>query len=433
MKPTRREFIHNGLTFVSLGMAAPALLARAAESAAAARHAGEGRILVVLQLSGGNDGLNTVIPYADPLYYQARPTIGINRSQVVPLSEKIGLHPGMAALKPLYEQGRLAIVQGAGYPNPNRSHFRSMEIWQTADPVSTIPGEGWLGRYFDDDGHLRENPLAGINFGGELPRTLASDFGSVVSMQSPQTFQLQPIAGQERQAEIQAFLQLYSQGTMASGYPDLVRKVGRNAYTSSEKIKRALVVKPGDGPELGAPSGQALDAPPAYPTTGQGRNVRLSPLGENLRTIAQLIAADLGTRIFYVSQGGFDTHANQPTTQSRLLQDLADSLAAFYGDLKQRGLENQVTLVAFSEFGRRVQENASSGTDHGAAGPMFVLGGAVRGGLYGEHPALDDLYQGDLKFHVDFRQVYATLLDRWLNAPSQKILNGSFQPLPLFG
>jgi uncharacterized protein (DUF1501 family) len=220
---------------------------------------------------------------------------------------------------------------------------------------------------------------------------------------------------------------------MANNYADLIRKVGRGAYTSSEQIKKALSAQPGDGPELGTPSGQALDAPPAYPTTGQGRNAKRSTLSEDLHTVAQLIAADLGTRIYYISTGGFDTHANQPNTQARLLQDTADSLAAFYGDLQQRGLADRVTVVTFSEFGRRVQENASSGTDHGAAGPMFVLGGAVKGGLYGQYPALEDLYQGDLKFNVDFRQVYATLLDQWLATPSQKILNGSFQHLPLFG
>jgi uncharacterized protein (DUF1501 family) len=431
MNPTRREFIKNGLTFVSLGMAAPAILARAAAEKALPGSGGgarSGKILVVLQLSGGNDGLNTVIPYTEDLYYRARPTLAIRRADVVPLSDKIGLHPSMSALKPLYEQGHLAVIQGAGYPNPNRSHFRSMEIWQTADPTSAIAGEGWLGRYFDDEGHLRENPLAGINFGGELPRTLYADYGSVVSMQSPESFQLQPIAGPEREAEVRAFTALYSTGTMANSYLDLIRKTGMGAYTSSEKIKKALAAKPGDGPELGTPSGQSLDAAPAYPAQGRG-----SLLANNLRTVARLIGADLGTRIFYVSTGGFDTHANQPNNHANLLKDVADSIAAFYADLQQRGRANDVVLMTFSEFGRRVQENASSGTDHGAAGPMFVVGGAVKGGLYGQYPSLEDLNQGDLKFNVDFRQVYATILDRWLSAPSQKILNARFEPLPFLG
>src|SRR5581483_4731432 len=257
----------------------------------------------------------------------------------------IGLHPSMSALKPLYEQGHLAVIQGAGYPNPNRSHFRSMEIWQTADPTSAIAGEGWLGRYFDDEGHLRENPLAGINFGGELPRTLYADYGSVVSMQSPESFQLQPIAGPEREAEVRAFTALYSSGTMANSYLDLIRKTGMGAYTSSEKIKKALAAKPGDGPELGTPSGQALDAAPAYPAQGRG-----SLLANNLRTVARLIGADLGTRIFYVSTGGFDTHANQPNNHANLLKDVADSIAAFYADLQQRGRANDVVLMTFSEF-----------------------------------------------------------------------------------
>jgi uncharacterized protein (DUF1501 family) len=432
MQPTRREFIKNGLTFVSLGMAAPAVLAQAAEGAKSASggKGGNGKILVVLQMSGGNDGLNTVIPYTDDLYYKARPTIGIARADMVPISDKIALNPGLASLKPLFEKGHVAIIQGAGYPNPNRSHFRSMEIWQTADPAATIAGEGWLGRYFDDDGHLRENPLAGINFGGELPRTLYADYGSVVSMQSPQSFQLQPIAGPEREAEIKAFTDLYATGTMASSHADLIRKVGLDAYTCSEKIKRALAAKPGEGPELGTPSGSTLDAPPvAYPM-GAGRG---SLLAGNLRTVAQLIGADLGTQIFYVSAGGFDTHANQPRNHANLLKDVADSIAAFYADLEQRGRANDVALVVFSEFGRRVQENASQGTDHGAAGVMFVVGGAVRGGFYGQYPALDDLNQGDLKFNVDFRQVYATLLDQWLGTSSSKILKGRFEHLAFLG
>ncbi len=419
MKATRREFISNGISFVSLGMAAPAFLA----NAAGASTAKNGKILVVVQLSGGNDGLNTVIPYTDDLYYKARPTIGIARADVVTISDKIGLNPGLASLKPIYEKGHLAIVQGAGYPNPNRSHFRSMEIWQTADPQSQMPGEGWLGKYFDEDGHLKTNPLAGINIGGELPRTLYSDFGSVVSMQSPETFQLQPVAGSERTAEIKAFTELYSQGTMATSHIDLIRKIGMEAYTCSEKIKKALTVSPGDGTELGSPSGATLDA--AYPA-GTGR---ASALGGNLKTVAQLIGADLGTQIFYVSAGGFDTHANQPRNHGNLLKDVADSIAAFIADLERRGRAKDVLTLVFSEFGRRVQENGSQGTDHGAAGPMFVVGGAVKGGLYGEYPLLNDLYQGDLKYKVDFRQVYATVLDRWLKSPSEKILKSKFEPM----
>ncbi len=432
MNNTRREFIQNGLGFVSLGMVAPSLLARAAAGTlhAPQGQAAGGKILVVMQMSGGNDGLNTVVPYADDLYYKLRPTIGVNRSDVVALSDKIGLHGSMGALKPLFEKGHLAVIQGAGYPNPNRSHFRSMEIWQTADPNSTIPGDGWLGRYFDEMGHLRQNPLEGINFGGELPRTLYADYGSVVSMQSPESFQLQPIAGPEREAEIRAFTALYRNGTMANSYADLIRKVGMGAYTSSEQIKKALAAKPGEDAAIGTATGTTLDAPPpAYPA-GAGRG---SVLGKNLQTVAQLIGADLGTRVFYVSAGGFDTHANQTNNHARLLGDVANSIAAFYADLERRGRANDVVLVAFSEFGRRVQENASGGTDHGAAGPMFVVGGAIKGGLYGAYPSLEDLNQGDLKFNVDFRQVYATLLDQWLATPSSKILHGQFAHLGFLG
>ena len=422
---SRREFLHNGLSFLSLGMAAPALLARAAAETASQKPGkpASGKILVVLQLSGGNDGLNTVVPYTDDLYFKARPTLALAHNEVVPLSEKIGLHPSMRSLKPLYEQGHLAVIQGAGYPNPNRSHFRSMEIWQTAEPDNP-PDEGWLGRCFDAQGHLKSNPLEGINFGGELPLTLHSDYGSVVSLQTPESYQLQAVSAQEHAAEIKAFLELYSEGTQASSYSDLIRKVGKGAFTSSEKIKKALGVKGNEEGEGGGASGQSLEvATPAV-------NGRATQLHNNLQTIAQLIGADLGTRVYYISTGGFDTHANQPTSHANLLKDVADSLTAFYASLEKSGQSKNVVSMVFSEFGRRVQENASSGTDHGAAGPMFVVGGAIKGGLYGQYPSLEDLYQGDLKHNVDFRQVYATLLDKWLETPAEKILKGHFEPLP---
>ncbi len=429
MSSSRRVFIKNGLTFVSMGMAAPAIIARAAADAASVGASSDkkGNILVVLQLFGGNDGLNTLIPYTDPLYYKNRPTIGVNRSEVVQLGPTVGLNPQMASLKALFDKGVLGVVQGVGYPQPNLSHFRSAEIWETADPSSTVAAEGWLGRYFDDDGHLRDNPLAGINFGAELPKTLYSDFGSVVSMQSPQTYGMATLAPVDARPEVEAFTKLYSTGTLATNYDDLVKKIGADAYSTSEQIKKALNLDARNIQEqpLGSPTGRTLDAP-AYPNSLRGG---LSPLAQNLKMVAQLMAADLGTRVFYVSQGGFDTHANQVPTQSALLKDMADSLTAFYADLEQRGLADRVTLVTFSEFGRRVQENASRGTDHGTASCQFIIGGKVKGGLYGTYPALDDLDMGNLKFSTDFRQVYSTLLDNWLGVSSQKVLNGTFQPL----
>ncbi len=429
MSSSRRVFIKNGLTFVSLGMAAPAMIARAAADASSptANPTKKGNILVVLQMFGGNDGLNTLIPYADPLYYKNRPTIGIKQSEVVQLGPKVGLHPGMASMKTLFDKGVLGVIQGVGYPQPNLSHFRSAEIWETADPTSTVVTEGWLGRYFDDDGHLRDNPLAGINFGAELPKTLYSDYGSVVSMQSPQTYGMTTLSPVDAKPEVEAFTKLYTTGTMAANYDDMVKKIGEDAYSTSEQIKRALRLDSKHEQEvpLGSPSPRSLTAPD-YPVAARGG---MSPLAKNLKMVAQLMAADLGTRVFYVSQGGFDTHANQAPTQAALLQDLADSLTAFYSDLEQRGLADRVTLVTFSEFGRRVQENASLGTDHGTASCQFVIGGKVKGGLYGTYPALDDLDMGNLKFSTDFRQVYAALLDNWLGVSSQKVLNGTFQPV----
>ncbi len=431
MTNTRRDFIRNGLTFVSLGMTAPASLARAAAEAGSGAERAQsngGNILVVLQMFGGNDGLNTVIPYTDPLYYSNRPTIGLHKADILPISDKIGLHPNMKPFQDLYKKGRLAIVQGVGYPNPNLSHFRSTEIWQTADPVSTVVQEGWLGRYFDDYGHIRTNPLDGINIGGELPKTLYSDYGSVVSMQNPAAFRLQPLYPYEQSAEVQAFLSLYSKGTAARNAKDLVKRIGMDAYTSSEKIQKALTTEQDNSPTPGTAYGQSLEV--SYPAAANGRP---SALADSLHTIVKLIAADMGTRIFYVSTGGYDTHANQRPTQDKLLADLAASIAAFFGELEQKGLADKVTLLTFSEFGRRVQENASAGTDHGTASSLFVVGGSVKGGLYGEYPALDDLNMGNFKFTTDFREVYATMLDKWLKVSSAKILEGSFNTLPLFG
>ncbi len=418
MSTSRREFIQNGLTFVSLGMTIPAALARASAEVypgGASSSSATGNILVVLQMFGGNDGLNTVIPYTDPLYYQNRPTIGIAKSDVLQISDKVGFHPAMTGMKSLYEKGHLAVVQGVGYPNPNLSHFRSTEIWETADSVSEIVGEGWLGRYFDDDGHLRENPLVGINFGAKVPHTLYTDYGSVVSMENPTAYQMQAINPQQRTPELDAFTALYSQGTLANDYSDLVRKIGSDAYTTSNRIQAALKN------EIQNQSARKM---------GNG-NAKLSQLTQNLKYVAELISADLGTKVFYISTGGFDTHAGQPPTQARLLADLSESLEQFYSELERRGLQNKVTLVTFSEFGRRVQENASSGTDHGTASSLFVMGGAVKGGLYGQYPSLEDLDMGNLKFNTDFRDVYSTLLEKWLGVPSQKILEGTFSPLPL--
>lgn len=413
MSTTRREFIHNGLAFVSLGLAMPTFLMRAAQGAPGANGLPaipSGKTLVVVELSGGNDGLNTVIPYADAGYAKVRPTIGIPGTDVVKVSANVGLHPSLGPLKKLYDQGHLAVINGVGYPNPNRSHFHSMDIWQTADPETDIRERtGWLARYFDGDGHFKGNPLSGITLGSSLPLALFAQNAPTSVIGGGQDYAFRGDAP-DKKKRLEALKALYSTGTVAGSNAEFVRNVGAEAYASTEELKKAFRdydTKSGDGAKYPLNNGFAA----------------------SLQTVAKLITGGVGSRVYYLTMGGFDTHANQPRLHANLLGQLADGLAAFYQDLSQQGRAQDVTVMTFSEFGRRVKENGSSGTDHGAASALFVLGGGVKGGVYGDSPSLADLDDGDLRFHTDFRSVYATLLDNWLGAKSQAILGGPFPHL----
>lgn len=421
MATSRRKFIVNGLGYVSLGLTMPAFLKAAVAdetmmmSGAGALGTGalppipKGKILVVIEMSGGNDGLNTVIPHADPAYAKLRPNIGLPSAEVVKISDKLGLHPRMTAMGKMFEKGEVAVVVGAGYPNPNRSHFESMDIWQSGDPSRTkMERSGWMARYFDSDGHFKGNPLSGVVLGSSMPLALTShdspvsvigngtDFGNSVAMlRSP----AQPgMAGAPMG------------GTVARSNADFIRNVGNDIYTSSQDIKKAMTHYD-DKAALAA----------AYPAN--------NGLAQSLQTVAKLITGGLGTRIYYLSTGGFDTHANQPPQHAGILGGMSEAIAAFRRDLAFAGRDQDVMLMTFSEFGRRCQENGSAGTDHGAASSMFIVGGATRGGIYGEQPSLTDLDDGDLRFNTDFRRVYATVLDKWLAAPSTPVLGGQFEPL----
>ncbi len=415
---TRREFIQNGLAFVSFGLAMPAFLMQAAQAAVSGDTASmpglppipQGKILVVVEMSGGNDGLNTVIPYADAAYAKARPTIGLPAGDVVKLSATAGLHPSMKALQPLFEQGHLSVLTGVGYPNPNRSHFQSMDIWQTGNPAVTFSDRtGWLARYFDSDGHFLGNPLSGITLGSSLPLTLFSGDVPASVIGNGQDYGFGN-AGGDRHRQQGALHALYGEGTVAGSHAEFVRNVGSQAYASSQELKRAFQ-------DYDSHSSHAAKYP-------QGNG-----FASGLQTIAKLITGGVGTRVYYLSLGGFDTHANQPRQHANLLGNLADGLAAFYADLAQQGRASDVTVLTFSEFGRRVKENGSAGTDHGAASVMLALGGGVKGGVVGDYPSLSDLDDGDLRFHTDFRSVYATLLDKWLGAKSAAVLGGAFPHL----
>ncbi len=412
MQLTRRAMIRDGLLAVSAGMIMPAVFSRAvlaarnaAQEGATWAQAAQSRTLIVVQMAGGNDGLNTIVPYTDSAYYQARPTIGVKATDVLTLNDRLGMHPALQSFQALWGQGKLAVVEGVGYPNPNLSHFAAMDIWQTLD-LSGQGSQGWLGKYVagmvDKDGH----PFQSLAVGASLPTALQALNADVPVIGDPKQYALQADAGQPRsaaEARVQALLKLYNTYPQSAPYAALLDATAQSAYTGSQQL---LDVASRYQPQA------------KYPT---------SNLSKGLQTLAEVIVEGLGLRVGYVTLGGFDTHAQQSNTQASLLKDLADSLAAFYADLAGHGVSQNVVVMTWSEFGRRVEENASLGTDHGTAAPLFVLGDAVRGGVYGEPPDLNKLDNaGNLAFTTDFRSVYATVLDAWLGAPAQAILGGDF-------
>jgi uncharacterized protein (DUF1501 family) len=408
--PTRREFLRRGLVLVSVGFAAPAFLAKtglAAELPGAARSTNSRGILVVVQLSGGNDGLNTLVPYADPLYRQLRPQLAVPEGESLPLDGALALHPALAPLKARYEAGQLAVVLGVGYPNPNRSHFRSMDIWHTAEPAD-YARTGWLGRYLSGCQCAGGEKAGGIAVGQSLPRAFWTEnlFVPALTNLGTYRFQTDPRSPADRAAQLRAKAALDAGHEALRPYAEFLGQQSLNALASADELGRVA---------------NGWSTPVAYPET---------PFAQGLKLIGQLIAGDLGTRVFYISLGGFDTHANQKNTQQRLLEQLASGLDAFQNDLEAMGRAEQVLTMTFSEFGRRARENGSQGTDHGTAEPLFLLGAGLRGGLYGTQPRLDQLdEQGDLQFQVDFRAVYGTVLSRWLGADAAEVLGGQFPPL----
>ncbi|MGI9148394.1 MAG: DUF1501 domain-containing protein [Chloroflexota bacterium] len=382
---------------------APTLAPVAATPVAAAPK----RTLVVIQLSGGNDGLNSVVPYANGLYYQLRPQIGIAAEQVLRLDDQIGLHPNLKSFKTLYDQHQLAVIQGVGYPNASRSHFRSMEIWHTARPTGVAPSQGWLGAFMSEVYKVGDSPFQCVNFGSSVPQALLTEHAPIAALQDTSAFQflVDRRLPAMKDPLVKAFGQVSSRPAKKSPALDLVAS---NWDTTSQSVE--VLSKLGD----------------KYQTMVQYPN---NALGKTMQQVAQMLASNVGTRVFYVQLGGFDTHANQRTAQATLMSQLADSLAAFQTDLEGHHLAEQVLTISFSEFGRRVKENGSQGTDHGAAGPMFVVGKGVKGGVYGDHPDLGNLDEGDLMHTVDFRSVYATVIEDWLGAPAEDVLGAKFDKL----
>jgi uncharacterized protein (DUF1501 family) len=413
MHPTRREFLRLGLgssTLLACGATVPTFLARSASALAAEKKNPEG-ILVVVQLTGGNDGLNTVVPYRDPNYIKHRPQLHLPAKDLHRIDDHVGLHPSLGGFKKLLENGRLAVVQSVGYPNPNRSHFESMAIWHTARLGPQADTPGWLARCLDRRPSRPGGDAPGLHVGeASLPQALYGGRQPIPSLASLEQFQrrLGLADGPEAAAQRVALDQVSNPGRGRPGsLLDFVERSTLVTYASSARLENVEKDHPAGG------------------------NYQPFGLGQQLRLVAQFIKAGLTTRIYYTELGGFDTHAGQLSTHEFLLRDLDGALTAFLDDLHQAGEGKRVVVLIFSEFGRRLKENGSAGTDHGTAAPVFVLGEGVRGGVHGPYPNLQDLHDGDPKHALDFRQVYATLLDRWLGCPSIDVLGATFNNLPL--
>lgn len=415
---TRRMFLQQGLTMASMALTTPLFLERSARSmmlpmgSPVSSRAGvpEDRVLVVVQLGGGNDGLNTVIPYGFDEYYRRRPGLAIaspqrNRDGAIMLDQQagLGLHPEFAGFKELLDEGAASVVHGVGYPNPNRSHFTSMDIWQTANTDAS--GPGWLGRYFDNTCNGNPEADAAVAIGRDAPLALQGQQRMPISFESADMFRW-------RGEDMYPLLRdVYREMTESEdrpaeedehGHQNFLTRTTMDARASSDRIRAAV----NQAPLV------------SYPQ---------SNLAEQLRIVSAMIRAEMPTRVYYVTLGGFDTHANQPATHGRLLRQLGDALNAFYRDMKAQSNSSRVLTMVFSEFGRRVAQNASAGTDHGTAAPMYFVGDMLRPGLLGSHPSLNDLDQGDLKFTVDFRCLYAAVLEDWMKADARTVLGGSFQ------
>lgn len=430
---TRRQFLHSGLTLASASIAVPHFLQASAwalprplAGLTSIAGADENRVLVVVQLSGGNDGLNMLVPFRDDAYYRARSAINIPRDRVLTLGARddVGLHPNMAGVKSLYDEGLCSIVQGVGYPNPNRSHFKSMDIWHTADTSGT--GDGWLGKYFDaeccgfgsgESGTAPANAKtaasndvngqAGIAIGRAAPLAMQGRKVKPISFETEDLFRW---TGEDIHKDLVDPYQKIvragvREGVDADSNAAFLMRTALDAQVSSETIRRAVRQRP----------------LVQYPR---------SDLGNQLSMVGSMIRAGLPTRVYYVNQGGYDTHAGQGGPQGRhaqLLGQFSDAVRAFVSDMQEQGNDKRVMVMSFSEFGRRVGQNASGGTDHGTASSMLLFGPMVKPGLAGRYPSLTDLDQGDLKFTTDFRGVYAGVLEGWMGAKSEEVLGERFK------
>ncbi|HJP82039.1 MAG TPA: DUF1501 domain-containing protein [Fimbriimonadaceae bacterium] len=401
---SRRDAIKRG-GMIAVGLVAPRWLSTIAEADMIKLNKdgklAKDTVLVVCQFSGGNDGLNMVVPYANSTYYQLRPTIAIPEGDVLKLNEAMGLHPGMAPIAELYKKGQVAIVQNVGYPQPNRSHFKSMDIWQSASPDSKLK-YGWIGRHMDT--MSAANPVYALGLSTEKPLALAGKTASVPCFASL--------------ADIQNMI----------GDPDTERMLREIQGKDAKPGSLESVVQRANRTALDAMDVLASQLTKYTPKQTYAND----PFGNGFKQISQLVATSPQTRIVYFSTGGFDTHARQTDNQAKLLTNFANAVGAFQKEMEACGKADKVIILVFSEFGRRVAENGSQGTDHGQAGPMLLIGKSVKGGMHGSNPDLQNLANGDVRFETDFRSVYAATLDQWIGGDSGMVLGQKFEHAPVF-
>ena len=362
-------------------------------------------VLVVLQLTGGNDYMNTVVPYGNPLYYDNRPSVNVPPEQVLPLDDRVGFNPNLAPIKELYDRGDVAVIHGVGYANPNRSHFRSMDIWHTCEP-DQIGTEGWLGKVIRDLDPKAENVLTGVNFGRGLPRAMALPGVPVASVAVLENYGLLTGIGQDdaRTRALDVFARMYAPALGTGPTMDYLGQTGLDALKGADILRTA---------------------PAQYQSSLEYGD---SAIGRNLRAISQVLLADLGTRVFYTQHGGYDTHAAETAVHTQLWTELSDAIACFFADLREHNAAERVVMLVFTEFGRRVKDNGS-GTDHGSGGLSMVIGAPVQGGQYNEYPSLReaDLLEGDLHYNYDYRGLYATLVERWLGLDAAPVVGGRYE------
>ena len=367
---------------------------------------GHSRSLVFLQLTGGNDALNTVVPINDEHYYNFRPAVQFQPEELLELDGNIGLNPNMTAIKRLWDEGKVAVINGIGYPNPNRSHFRSMDIWHTAEPTK-VATEGWLGQLTRDLDPQGENVLTAVNFGRGLPRALSAQGVPVASVGDLATYGLYPDIRDEaiRNQTLDMFSQMYG-GSGKDAVKEFIQQTGRGVMQGADTLGTA---------------------PRNYSSSIEYAGTSIA---QSLRDAAQVMFGDIGTRIFYTVQGSYDTHAGEVPMHAKLIGEMSNAVGDFWDDVEEHGYENDTAIVIFSEFGRRIKDNGS-GTDHGSGGVAFVIGGGVKGGLYGDFPSLapEDQLEGDMHFNNDFRGAYTTLLEDWMGVDAKPIVNGTFEKL----